>query len=145
MCGSGTIGIEAALMAKGRAPGLLRGNFSFMHFLEYDNERWGRERLAAKKLMKKEEIAPIVLSDIDPDCVAASKKNAITAGVDHLLEFHVCDFSDTPMPETHGDVVLHGSYGMRLGEEELPMDYKRIGDFLKTLVDNEVENTLITR
>lgn len=132
MCGSGTIGIEAALMAKGCAPGLLRENFSFMHFLAYDNERWGKERLAAKKLMKKEEIAPIVLSDIDPDCVSASKKNAISAGVDHLLEFHVCDFTDTPMPETPGAVVLHGPYGMRLGKEELPMDYKRIGDYLKT-------------
>ncbi|HJN72160.1 MAG TPA: hypothetical protein QF528_06150, partial [Phycisphaerales bacterium] len=106
MCGSGTIGIEAALMAKGRAPGLLRGNFSFMHFVGYDEEAWGKERLAAKKLLKKEDPAPIVLSDIDPECVEASKKNAVTAGVDHLLEFHVCDFAETPMPTDIGDVIL---------------------------------------
>jgi len=133
MCGSGTIGIEAALMAKGRAPGLLRGNFSFMHFLGYDEEAWGKERLAAKKLLKKEDPAPIILSDIDSQCIEASKKNAITAGVDHLLEFHVCDFAETPMPTSGGgDVILHGEYGKRLGDDDLELDYKRIGDFLKT-------------
>ena len=132
MCGSGTIGIEAALMAKGRAPGLLRGNFSFMHFVGYNEETWGKERLAAKKLMKKEDPAPIILSDIDAECVEASKKNAITAGVDHLLEFHVCDFAETPMPDVEGDVILHGEYGMRLGNDDVELDYKRIGDFLKT-------------
>ena len=132
MCGSGTIGIEAALMAKGRAPGLLRGNFSFMHFVGHDEEAWGKERLGAKKLLKKEDPAPIILSDIDPECVEASKKNAITAGVDHLLEFHVCDFAETPMPDMAGDVILHGEYGKRLGDEDLELDYKRIGDYLKT-------------
>jgi putative N6-adenine-specific DNA methylase len=72
------------------------------------------------------------LSDIDPDCVEASKKNAITAGVDHLLEFHVCDFAETPTLGI-GDVVFHGEYGVRLGEDDdLLLTYKRIGDFLKT-------------
>jgi len=82
--------------------------------------------------LKKEDPAKIILSDIDPECVEASKKNAITAGVDHLLEFHVCDFAETPMPADVGDVVLHGEYGKRLGDDDLELDYKRIGDFLKT-------------
>ncbi len=57
----------------------------------------------------------------------------MTAGVDHLIDFHVCDFAETPMPEEVGDVVLHGEYGVRLGEDDdLIATYKRMGDYLKT-------------
>jgi putative N6-adenine-specific DNA methylase len=131
MCGSGTIGIEAALMAQCRAPGLLRGNFAFMHLLNPDLEEWGKQRLAAKKTVTKNELAPIVMSDIDPECVEAARKNAVTAGVEHLIDFHVCDFTETPLPEETGDIILHGEYGKRLGDDSLIETYSRIGDYLK--------------
>ncbi len=132
MCGSGTIAIEAALMAKHRAPGLLRSNFSCNHWLNADKDAWSQQRADAKKLMSKQDPAPIIASDIKEEAVEASRKNAITAGVDHLIEFHVCDFAETPIPTSEcGDVVLHGEYGVRLGEDLVPT-YKRIGDFLKT-------------
>ena len=132
MCGSGTIAIEAALMAKHRAPGLLRSNFSCNHWLNADKDAWSQQRADAKKLMSKQDPAPIIASDIEEEAVEASRKNAITAGVDHLIEFHVCDFAETPIPTSEcGDVVLHGEYGVRLGEDLVPT-YKRIGDFLKT-------------
>ena len=133
MCGSGTIAIEAALMAKQRAPGLLRSNYSCNHWLTADKNAWNQERADAKKLMAKNDPAPIIASDIEQEAIEASKKNAVTAGVDHLIDFHVCDFAQTPMPDTCGDVVLHGEYGLRLGEDdELVATYKRIGDYLKT-------------
>jgi putative N6-adenine-specific DNA methylase len=133
MCGSGTIAIEAALMAKQRAPGLLRSNYSCNQWLNADKDAWSQQRVEAKKLMTKQDPAPIVASDIEPEAIEASKKNAVTAGVDHLIDFQVCDFAQTPMPEQSGDVVLHGEYGMRLGEDDdLIATYKRIGDFLKT-------------
>jgi putative N6-adenine-specific DNA methylase len=131
MCGSGTIGIEAALMAQNRAPGLLRGNFAFMHLLNPDLEEWGKQRLAAKKIATKNELAPIVMSDNDPECVEAARKNAVTAGVEHLIDFHVCDFAETPLPEETGDIILHGEYGKRLGDDSLIETYSRIGDYLK--------------
>jgi putative N6-adenine-specific DNA methylase len=131
MCGSGTIGIEAALMAQNRAPGLLRGNFAFMHLLNPDLEEWGKQRLAAKKTATKNELAPIVMSDNDPECVEAARKNAVTAGVEHLIDFHVCDFAETPLPEETGDIILHGEYGKRLGDDSLIETYSRIGDYLK--------------
>ena len=131
MCGSGTIGIEAALMAQDRAPGLLRGNFAFMHLLNPDLEEWGLQRLAAKKVATKNEIAPIILSDIDPECVDAARKNAVTAGVEQLIDFHVCDFAETPLPEMTGDIILHGEYGIRLCDDSLIETYSRIGDYLK--------------
>ncbi len=131
MCGSGTIGIEAALMAQCRAPGLLRGNFAFMHLLDPDFDEWGKQRLAAKKTANKNELAPIIMSDIDPECVDAARKNAVTAGVDHLIDFHVCDFAETPLPQDTGDIILHGEYGKRLGDDDLIQTYGRMGDYLK--------------
>jgi putative N6-adenine-specific DNA methylase len=133
MCGSGTLAIEAALMAKHRAPGLLRSNYACYQWLNADKEVWSQQRADAKKLMVKEDPAPIIASDIEEEAVEASKKNAVTAGVDHLIDFHVCDFAETPMPPGIGDIVIHGEYGERLGEEEgLISTYKRIGDFMKT-------------
>ncbi len=133
MCGSGTIAIEAALIAKQRAPGLLRSNYACTNWLGADKDVWNQERADAKKLMAKNDPAPIIASDIEQEAIEASKKNAVTAGVDHLIDFHVCDFAQTPMPEEVGDVVLHGEYGLRLGEDEdLVATYKRIGDYLKT-------------
>jgi len=133
MCGSGTIAIEAALIAKHRAPGLLRSNYACNHWLNADKDAWSQQRVEAKKLMVKNDPAPIVATDIEEEAIEATRKNAVTAGVDHLIEFHVCDFAQTPIPEEAGDVVLHGEYGVRLGDdEELIATYKRIGDFLKT-------------
>ena len=64
--------------------------------------------------------------------VDAARRNAVTAGVDQFLEFHTCDFADTPMPDEPGTIILHGEYGERLGDpEKLKQTYKRMGDFLK--------------
>ena len=132
MCGSGTLAIEAALMATERAPGLLRGNFGVKHLLTHNEKTWGDERLAAKKLRSKTTPARIVVSDIDPSSVEAARRNAATAGVDHLMEFHTCDFADTPLPEEPGTIILHGEYGQRLGNrDELVATYRRMGDYLK--------------
>ena len=132
MCGSGTIAIEAALIAANRAPGLLRSNFGVKHLLTFDEGTWTEERVSARKLKAKQSPAPIIASDIDPDAVDAARKNASTAGVDHLIEFQVCDFAETPLPEEAGTIILHGEYGQRLGDPvELQSTYKRIGDFLK--------------
>lgn len=132
MCGSGTLAIEAALMSTGRAPGLLRSNFGVQHLLTFDEPTWKQERAAARKLRAKGTPAPIIASDIDPEAVEATRKNAVTAGVDHLIDLHVCDFSETPIPEEKGSIVVHGEYGERLGSVvKLRETYRRIGDFLK--------------
>ena len=132
MCGSGTIAIEAALMAAGRAPGLLRNNFGLQHLRTFDQDAWQTERNAAKKLRNKQPIAPIVATDIDPGAVEAAHKNAVTAGVDHLIRFEIGDFAVTPMPQERGTIILHGEYGERMGDPVKVRDtYRRIGDYLK--------------
>jgi len=132
MCGSGTLAIEAALIASGRPPGLLRGNFGFMHHKGFDAEAWQSMRREAKKIRNKAAIGPILATDIDEKAIWAAQKNAETAGVHHMIRFEVCDFADTAMPEEKGIVILNPEYGERLGViAELEKTYERIGDFFK--------------
>ena len=116
MCGSGTLAIEAALIASGRPVGLLRSNFGLMHVKGFDANAWKTERVAAKKLRNKITPARIIATDIDERAIAAAKKNAETAGVSHMIDFAVCDFADTDVPEEKGIVLLNPEYGERLGE-----------------------------
>ncbi len=133
MCGSGTLPIEAALLAQQRPPGLLRPSFGFMYLKDFDEARWQTLRSQARKLSQKAAVpARIIASDIDPQAITAAKKNAATAGVEHLIEFYTCDFTDTPIPRQPGLIILNPEYGQRLGEiAQLEVTYKRIGDFFK--------------
>jgi len=132
MCGSGTLAIEAALIALKRTPGLLRSNFGLKHIIGFDSEAWAALRIKARAQSKKNLPFRIIATDIDTRAIEAAKKNAQTAGVDQLIEFHVCDFKDTPIPEEKGIVILNPEYGYRLGkEQELEGTYKGIGDFFK--------------
>jgi len=132
MCGSGTLAIEAALIGLNRASGLLRSNFGFMHLKGFDQDCWNDLRGEAMKNSKKEIRGKIIATDISADAVDAAKKNAATAGVDHLIEFEVCNFMDTPLPGDGGVIVLNPEYGERMGEmQKLERVYKSIGDFFK--------------
>ena len=133
MCGSGTLAIEAALLATNKRPGLFRMNYAFMHLLGYDEQVFFTERRKLKDISKKEIGFKIIASDISADAVSISQNNAKTAGVDHLITFQVCDFAETEVPEEPGVVFFNPEYGERLGvHTKLEATYKRIGDFLKT-------------
>ena len=132
MCGSGTLAIEAALIAMGRAPGLLRANFGMRHVKDFDDEAWQAARREAQKARKKSSPARIVATDRDPKAIESALANAKTAGVDHAIEFGVCDFAESPIPPDGGIVLLNPEYGERLGEvDALTETYGRIGDFFK--------------
>ncbi|MEP7168571.1 MAG: class I SAM-dependent RNA methyltransferase [Bacteroidota bacterium] len=132
MCGSGTLAIEAALIGAERANGLLRVNYGFMHIKGYDESVYLEERKKAKEKIKRKLPFKIIATDNDPKAIEAAKQNAMTAGVDHLISFDVCDFSETEIPEGNGVVMLNPPYGERIGEEaELEFIYTAIGDFFK--------------
>jgi len=136
MCGSGTLAIEAAMIALDRAPGLLRTNYSFMHLKGFNESLWKELREEARKKAQKSIHGKIIATDISQEAIDAAKKSAATAGVDHLIEFDVCDYADTPIPEGQGVVMLNPPYGERLGEmKELEKTYKGIGDFFKKRCD----------
>lgn len=132
MCGSGTVAIEAALMATNRRPGLFRKNYSFMHVTGYDVSFYERE---LKKLQTQIVHVPglyIIATDISDDAIMISKVNAGMAGVESLIEFKRCDFEETPVPNGPGVVYFNPEYGERLGEVSVLKDtYARMGDFMK--------------
>jgi putative N6-adenine-specific DNA methylase len=133
MCGSGTLAIEAAMLATNRRPGLYRTNYSYMHFLNYDKSVHEKEMANLKKQITEVPALVIIASDNREDAISVSKVNAGIAGVEKLIRFQVCDFEDTALPEGESGVVyFNPEYGERLGEiSALETTYKRMGDFMK--------------
>jgi putative N6-adenine-specific DNA methylase len=132
MCGSGTLAIEASLIALSRAPGLLKSNFGFMHLKGFRDSSWNEMRRRARAMAKKSIGGKIIATDRNREAVEAAEKNAKTAGVSHLIDFDVCDYSKTSVPEGGGIVMLNPPYGERLGDKkELGATYRGIGDFFK--------------
>jgi len=133
MCGSGTLAIEAAMIATNRRPGLYRNNYSFMHAVGYEESFYNNEFSKLEKQVVDVAGLKIIATDISEDAINISKVNAGIAGVEELIDFAVCDFEDTTIIENEAGVVyLNPEYGDRLGvEEELEKTYKRMGDFFK--------------
>jgi putative N6-adenine-specific DNA methylase len=133
MCGSGTLAIEAAMIALNRVPGLMRSNYGFMHIKGYDETVYENVRREARLNVKKNLDFKIIASDLDPVAVHAARANAQTAGVDIHIEFRLEDFRETLCPqEKKGIVMFNPEYGERLGDyEELENIYKAMGDYLK--------------
>jgi putative N6-adenine-specific DNA methylase len=132
MCGSGTLAIEAALIGLNRAPGLFRSNFGFMHIKGFNEPLWQELREKAKKEAKRSLPGKIVATDSNPAAVEAARKNAATAGVESFIEFGVCDYADTLLPDGGGVIVMNPPYGERMGEiQQLEATYKGIGDYFK--------------
>lgn len=131
MCGSGTLAIEAALAALGRAPGLLRQNFGFMHLKGYNEALW--TNLLREARQRPDRPAPRILaSDLRAGAVQAARKNAAAAGVEAAIEFSVGDFREVNIPPPPGVIMLNPEYGVRMGDEEkLAPTYRAIGDFFK--------------
>jgi 23S rRNA G2445 N2-methylase RlmL len=134
MCGSGTLAIEAALMAANISPGLFRENFGFMHIKGY-KEEYFEPVIRLAEMKEKESIpAKIIASDISNLALNAARHNAKAAGVEDLIEFQLCDFRETTVPpaQHHSVVMINPEYGERLGEqEELEEVYRQMGDFFK--------------
>lgn len=133
MCGSGTVAIEAALIATNTRPGLFRLNYAFMHLQDYDEAVYDHEMELLDKQIKEVPGLRIIATDYSDIAIVNAKKNAVAAGVADLIEFSVCDFAKTEVPEgAKGVVYLNPEYGERLGDiTELEETYARIGDFMK--------------
>jgi 23S rRNA G2445 N2-methylase RlmL len=133
MCGSGTVAIEAVLLATHRKPGLFRHNYSFMHFIGYDRTVYERELAVIKSEVCEVPDLIVIASDISENAIEIAKANAAEAGVKDLIRFKLCDFEETFIHEDRpGVIYFNPEYGERLGEiSELELTYARIGDFMK--------------
>ncbi len=133
MCGSGTVAIEAALIATNTAPGLFRLNYAFMHLKGYNEELYLQEMERLNNQIIDVPGLTIIATDYSDMAIANARKNAIAAGVADLIKFSVCEFEATDVPQsTSGIMFMNPEYGERLGEQEaLETTYGLIGDFMK--------------
>ena len=133
MCGSGTLAIEAAMIATNRRPGLFRTNYAFMHLQGYDEKIYLQEDALLEEQIVEVPGLRIIATDYSVRAVDNAKKNAIAAGVAKLIDFVVCDFAATEIPQgVPGVFYLNPEYGERMGDRrELEETYSQIGDFMK--------------
>ncbi len=126
-CGSGTIPIEAALIAKNRAPGLNR-SFSAMSWRSFDQSVWNevREEACSREF---DGDYRIVGSDIDPNALAIAKENAERAGVADIVRFEKADATKFARKTENGIIVTNPPYGERIMEkQEAEMLYRGFGE-----------------
>ncbi|HZV02284.1 MAG TPA: THUMP domain-containing protein [Planctomycetota bacterium] len=135
MCGSGTLPIEAAMMALDVAPGLQR-SFAFERGPRFDRALWKSVKDEAEKRKKTRlpEGGRIMGFDKDPKAIATARENAERAGVASVIELAVQELSQwkAPKPGGPGTIVVNPPYGERLGDEKtLEPLYGQIGDLFK--------------
>jgi putative N6-adenine-specific DNA methylase len=131
MCGSGTLLVEAALIARNVAPGLLGRDFGFMRHPRFDPVAWKQVRREAREAVREVEGCPISGADVSPEAVRAARAAVSGAGVDDVVIVRQSDLSALE-PRAGGRVVSNPPYGDRLGEiKGLAGLYETIGDVLK--------------
>lgn len=129
-CGSGTITIEAALIAKNRAPGLMR-KFAAQSFPWIAPEIWDDLRREAKETEFNGNYH-ILGSDNDPRCVSLSMANARKAGVADCIRFRDADATKMSLPTDTGILVTNPPYGQRMLEQQSAQRlYAALGRHLK--------------
>ena len=129
-CGSGTIAIEAALIAKNRAPGLKR-HFTAEQFPWIEKSIWEevRQEAIAKEYQGDYRILG---SDNDPKCVSLAMANARKAGVADCIEFKDGDATKMSLPSNEGIIVCNPPYGQRMLEQQSAQRlYSAFGRHLK--------------
>jgi len=130
-CGSGTIAIEAAMLARNIAPGLSR-DFDARAWRIIPEELWKEEKELAFKAINNDAQFVIQASDIDPKAVKAARENAIEAGVDDCIDFKVMDARKLFAEEEKGMIITNPPYGVRIGEEKLNQQiYRSLAAFIK--------------
>jgi len=132
MCGSGTIVIEAALLASRTAPGLLRERFGFQSWPEHDPAAWRGILTEAKDLRRRELGVRLRGLDRSPGAIDIARQNANRAGVQRLVSFTPGDFSTFSPASSPAMIIFNPPYGERMGEvDELVGLYRSMGDVLK--------------
>ncbi|WED42903.1 bifunctional 23S rRNA (guanine(2069)-N(7))-methyltransferase RlmK/23S rRNA (guanine(2445)-N(2))-methyltransferase RlmL [Legionella cardiaca] len=131
-CGSGTIIIEAAMMASHIAPGLLRQDQSLVHWAQHQPSLWEKVRTLALQQVK-----PLYVklkgTDSNPKLIKIAQANAERAGVLPLVEFAVASINDSRPNYEKGLMVTNPPYGQRLSEATklIPL-YQQLGTTLHT-------------
>ncbi|MDO4249037.1 MAG: THUMP domain-containing protein [Neisseria sp.] len=130
-CGSGTLAIEAALIALKRAPGLMR-RFGFEKLKNFDKPLWMKIKQAAREAALAQTAAPIAGSDNDRQMIRVARQNAEAAEVAEWLTLETAEAQDV-RPNGEGGIMLSNPpYGVRLADiQMLHALYPQLGSWLK--------------
>jgi putative N6-adenine-specific DNA methylase len=128
MCGGGTLLVEAAAMARGRAPGARR-SFGFEKLSVFDSSLW--EKVRSEEGQKQPNLH-LFGSDTDPKALNAARRNLAEAGIERWVQLERSDILERAAPAPAGVMVANPPYGERLGSaDELAAFYPKLGDALK--------------
>ncbi|WP_027268981.1 class I SAM-dependent RNA methyltransferase [Leptolyngbya sp. PCC 6406] len=132
LCGSGTLPLEASLMALNRAPGLHRDRMGFETWPDFDPALWQRLRQEAEAMQLTTLATPIGGCDRDRDIIIQARSNALRSGVADQVQFQQQDLSQVEAPAATGILMCNPPYGERLGKgSDLAAFYALLGDVLK--------------
>jgi len=131
VCGSGTIPIEAAMMARNIAPGINRV-FASQGWPAIPEAIWKEERRSAYELISYDFMPEIFGSDIDPAAIELARANAAKIGVDDCITFETKPFSKITLPGPHGVSIMNPPYGDRMASaKEAAALYREMGELFK--------------
>jgi len=133
VCGSGTIPIEAALIAANIAPGIFR-HFTAEGWPLFPPAVWQRAREEARSAERRDAACSIEASDRDPGMVEAARSNAERAGVGAMIRFRAVELARFQARGQYGCMIANPPYGERLGEErEVAALYREMGALVAQL------------
>ena len=146
MCGSGTMLIEAAMMANNIPAQYYRGhNFGFMRWKEYNLGEWKSVKAEEdRKIGCFDYEGEIWGNDIDEQVIQQCEKNLEYAKLHHDVMLHIGDFADQEAPEGRTLIVTNPPYGERIKVEDLNAMYEKLGDTFKQRYGKDCDVWLIT-
>ena len=127
MCGSGTLSVEAALIARNIPPGMFRSNFAFENWKDFDEDLFDE---IYNEDYEKEFEHKIYASDIVPFNVRLTSEHIKNAGIKKNVEVQVADFAQLK-PTSKGFLVMNPPYGERMNDRAIEPIYEMIGNQLK--------------
>ncbi|MBL7897089.1 MAG: hypothetical protein JNJ99_01050, partial [Crocinitomicaceae bacterium] len=130
-CGSGTLPIEAALMANGIPSNIARKQYAFQHWADYDETLWNKIYDEAPRVPKRNLGFKIIGSDTDGEVILKARENVKALPLGKTVDFEVKDFNDVVPPEGGGTLISNPPYGERLDDYDVGDLYQAIGNFFK--------------
>lgn len=131
-CGSGTIPIEAAMIEKNIAPGLMR-DFDFVKFKFFDEELFKKEKKKCYSEIKYDEKLEILASDVSHKAIQIARANAEILGLEEDISFFQKDIRDLDLPDDYGVIITNPPYGERIGKEDVDELNKELGELARSL------------
>src|SRR5574344_401222 len=129
MCGSGTLLIEAALIARNMSPGVFRKEYAFEKWPDYDQELF--DRIYNDNSSERESTHHIYGYDVDIKAVNTARLNVRAAGLLNDITVEEADFKNFTQPKEKSIIVTNPPYGERISTPDLLGTYKMIGERLK--------------